>query len=141
MYEDRPSTALGTEQVPIQAEAPRDDSGFGRDTAAHSRPRCLVDGGASRYGIPATLMYELVDIYFTHITNSVLLLHKATLLQQLAKDQAREHVVLSICASAAKYIYPAGHFDPAQRLCFYPEPANGTDRRHNPEESSDTLLW
>lgn len=54
------------------------------------------------YGIPVKLMYELVSIYFSHVYNATLLLHRSTFLQQLAANEVRPHIILSICAFASK---------------------------------------
>ncbi|KAJ4151464.1 hypothetical protein LMH87_012163 [Akanthomyces muscarius] len=102
--------------VPTGPASVHSDPGTSSDKATHSQlPHYSLDAGTTIYGIPTTSLYELIDIYFTHITNSALLLHKDSLLQQLANNQARDHVILSICALAAK--------------------------RHSPDGSSGSLIW
>lgn len=101
MYEDRPITALETEQVSAPAVLPENPANSS-NTADHSQPRHLPGSGTIIHGISSELVLELVEIYFSHITNSALLLHKATFVEQLTNDQSRDHVVLSICALAAK---------------------------------------
>lgn len=99
IYEDRTGTTLESDQASSRAALPEDRASS--TTIADQQPH-IPGSGTSSHGIPSKLMYELVEIYFTHITNSVLLLHKATFIQQLINNQVRDHVILSVCASAAK---------------------------------------
>lgn len=55
-------------------------------------------------GIPATLVSLLVELYYENVYNASLLLHKRLFLESLTTDTARPHVVLSVCAWAAKYV-------------------------------------
>ena len=55
------------------------------------------------YGVPQTLLWDLVDIYFSHAYNASLLLHKKSFLQSLRSGTVHSHVVLSVCAMASKY--------------------------------------
>jgi hypothetical protein len=48
-------------------------------------------------------MSELVELYFQTSYHASLLLHKKRLLESLATGSATPHVILAICASAAKY--------------------------------------
>jgi hypothetical protein len=62
------------------------------------RPR-----GSCYLGISEPLLLTLVDVYFENVYQSDLLLHKRMFLKSLAEGTTREHVILSICAFAAKY--------------------------------------
>ena len=53
-------------------------------------------------GIPKSLVSTLVELYFDNVYNAALLLHKRLFLESLAAGTARPHVVLSVCAFAAK---------------------------------------
>ncbi len=64
----------------------------------------MVDSAEPYLGISQTLMYKLVDLYFETAYNASLLLHKASFLEALTAGTATPHVVLSICAWAAKYM-------------------------------------
>lgn len=105
IYEDRTGAPLESDQASSRATLPEDRASS--TTIADQQPIAdqqhqISGSGTSSHGIPSKLMHELVEIYFTHITNSVLLLHKATFIQQLINNQVRDHVILSVCASAAK---------------------------------------
>ena len=52
-------------------------------------------------GIPRTVLSNLIEVYYSHIYNASLLLHKRLFLQSLTRGSARPHVVLSVCAFAA----------------------------------------
>ncbi|KAL1961575.1 hypothetical protein VTN77DRAFT_1427 [Rasamsonia byssochlamydoides] len=67
--------------------------------------RSLVPNAAaeSSLDIPSSLLSGLVNTYFSHLYNASLLLHKPTLLQELAKQKFKPQVVLSVCASASKF--------------------------------------
>lgn len=54
-------------------------------------------------GIPSALLPTLIDLYFSHVYNSNLTVHKPTFLQALEADDVRLDIVLSICALAAMY--------------------------------------
>ncbi|KAF4466647.1 zinc finger transcription factor 1 [Fusarium albosuccineum] len=62
-------------------------------------------------GVPSTLLFKLVDLYFSHVYNASLLLHQPSFIQSLSQDTASKQVVLSTCAIAS---------------CFY-----GDDNQHN----------
>lgn len=49
-------------------------------------------------------MYTLVDVYFENAYNATLLLHKGRYLDSLAAGTVEAHLVLSVCAYAAKYL-------------------------------------
>ena len=54
-------------------------------------------------GIPPTLIPLLLEVYFSHIYNASLLLHRPAFLRGLAADAIRPDVLLSVCAFAAKF--------------------------------------
>ncbi|KIH87586.1 hypothetical protein SPBR_05175 [Sporothrix brasiliensis 5110] len=54
-------------------------------------------------GVPQTLLWELVEIYFTHMYNASLLLHKDTFVHSLRAGTVTPHVLLSVCACASKH--------------------------------------
>ncbi|ERS98385.1 hypothetical protein HMPREF1624_05169 [Sporothrix schenckii ATCC 58251] len=54
-------------------------------------------------GVPQTLLWELVEIYFTHGYNASLLLHKDTFVHSLRAGTVTPHVLLSVCAWASKF--------------------------------------
>lgn len=56
----------------------------------------------SYLGISKSLMYTLVEVYYQSAYNASLLLHKRQFLESLASGTASPHVVLSVCAWAAK---------------------------------------
>jgi len=56
-------------------------------------------------GIPKNLMTTLVDVYFRHVYNAGLLLHRDSFLSSIADGTANPHIMLSVCAWAAKYIH------------------------------------
>ena len=53
-------------------------------------------------GIPKSLMLLLVEVFFEDAYNATLLLHKPSFLESLEEGRASPHVVLSVCAWAAK---------------------------------------
>ena len=57
---------------------------------------------ANYLGIPKPLLQILVETYYENVYNATLLLHKRSFLQALDKETTRPHVVLSVCAWAAK---------------------------------------
>ncbi|KAI3316836.1 hypothetical protein HD806DRAFT_541813 [Xylariaceae sp. AK1471] len=60
--------------------------------------------GAKPYlGVLESLVPELVDIYFDYVYNAHFLLHKRSFLESVADGTACTHVVLSVCAWAAKF--------------------------------------
>ncbi|KIX09067.1 uncharacterized protein Z518_00145 [Rhinocladiella mackenziei CBS 650.93] len=54
-------------------------------------------------GIPSSLVRTLVEVYYSHVYNASLLLHKRSFLEALASGTARPHVVLSVCAWASNF--------------------------------------
>ncbi|KEF54552.1 uncharacterized protein A1O9_08994 [Exophiala aquamarina CBS 119918] len=54
-------------------------------------------------GIPRTLLSSLIDVFYSHVYNASLLLHKQLFLQSLTRRTARPHLVLSVCAFAAVF--------------------------------------
>lgn len=61
-------------------------------------------GGEHYLGIPEPLVSTLVEVYYENAYNANLLLHKRTFLASLAAGTANPHIVLSVCAWAAKYL-------------------------------------
>lgn len=57
-------------------------------------------------GISESLMYTLVDVYFENAYNASLLLHKGRFLESLAAGTVEAHLILSVCAYAAKSLVP-----------------------------------
>ena len=55
-------------------------------------------------GISESLMYTLVDVYFENAYNASLLLHKGRFLESLVEGTVEAHLILSVCAYAAKYM-------------------------------------
>ncbi len=53
-------------------------------------------------GIPKSLMSLLVEVFFEDAYNATLLLHKRLFLESLEQGRTSPHVVLSVCAWAAK---------------------------------------
>lgn len=53
-------------------------------------------------GIPPTLLSALVETYYACVYNASLLLHKEAFLAAVSDGTARGHVVLGVCAIAAK---------------------------------------
>ncbi|KAI0390890.1 hypothetical protein F5Y17DRAFT_442748 [Xylariaceae sp. FL0594] len=54
-----------------------------------------------------SVLLELIDIYFDHVYNSHLLLHKPSFLTCVLEGRACAHVLLSVCAWGAKYYQDA----------------------------------
>lgn len=54
------------------------------------------------HGIPKALVLALVQVYFENLYNAKLLLHKRLFLESLEAGTSPAHIVLSVCASAAK---------------------------------------
>ncbi|GKZ17319.1 hypothetical protein AbraIFM66951_007542 [Aspergillus brasiliensis] len=52
-------------------------------------------------------MHKLIDVYFLHVYNARLLVHRPTFLQQLADNAVQDHVVLSMCALASSFLSDA----------------------------------
>ena len=57
----------------------------------------------SYLGIPRNLVLTLVEVYYDNVYNATLLLHKRTFLESLSAGIVRPHIILSVCAWAAKY--------------------------------------
>jgi hypothetical protein len=55
-------------------------------------------------GIPKNLIPTLVDVYFRHVYNAGLLLHRESFLSSIEDGTADPHIVLSVCAWAAKLV-------------------------------------
>ena len=55
-------------------------------------------------GVSESLMYTLVDLYFENAYNSSLLLHKRRFVESLMAGTVEAHLILSVCAYAAKYL-------------------------------------
>jgi hypothetical protein len=60
-------------------------------------------------GVPKALISTLIQVYYDNVYNATLLFHKASFLQSVAAGTVRPHVVLSVCAWAAKYAIIASH--------------------------------
>lgn len=54
-------------------------------------------------GIPNSLVTTLVDVYYTHVYNASLMLHRTSFLQQLESGTVAPALLLSICAFASMY--------------------------------------
>jgi hypothetical protein len=78
-------------------------------------------------GIPKDLVSTLVQVYYENVYNAALLLHKKSFLESLAAGTARPHVVLSVCAWAAKYarisFYALGIYTNCLTFSFYRDSA------------------
>ena len=61
---------------------------------------------SSYLGISESLMHTLVDVYFENAYNASLLLHKGHFLASLAGSTVEAHLILSVCAYAAKFAVP-----------------------------------
>ena len=61
------------------------------------------------YGVPNSLILQLVEVYYENMYNARLLLHKRIFLESLAAGTAKPHTVLSVCACAAKYVNGVAH--------------------------------
>ena len=91
----------GSHQLHIVA-SPFSDTEFGPLAPLTPLP---VRPNEERYlGIPNSLVLMLVDVYYDNVYNASLLLHKQLFLQSIAQGTARSHIILSVCAWAAKYV-------------------------------------
>ena len=68
-----------------------------------SSPRLQQPSENTVLGIPDSLVTTLVDVYYSHVYNASLLVHRPTFLQALKAGNANPAVVLSICAFASMY--------------------------------------
>ena len=101
---------------------------YHRDDRSFSVPQQNITE-KSYVGIPSALISVLVELYFSHVYNSSLLLHKPTFLQNLATGTVRPQVLLSVCAFATKYASAAFMFSPARLLHKeYPQTCTRTFR-------------
>ena len=77
----------------------------GETVASSSRQiGASLSSGLEHYlGIPSTLVLKLIDVYYANVYNATLLLHKPTFLEAVAAGKTKAHVLLSVCAWAAKY--------------------------------------
>lgn len=74
-------------------------------------PSGLPESSVSRFhipekrysGVPTALLPVLIDLYYTHLYNASLLLHRPSLTRGLELDTIRTDVLLSICALASRY--------------------------------------
>ena len=87
-------------QGPSQAVSANTAAPYQRADRSFSVPQSLTD--KSYVGIPSALVSVLVELYFSHVYNASLLLHKPTFLQSLAAGTVRPQVLLSVCAFATK---------------------------------------
>ncbi|KNG83811.1 hypothetical protein ANOM_008001, partial [Aspergillus nomiae NRRL 13137] len=55
------------------------------------------------FGVPASLLPILIDLYYTHLYNASLLLYRPSLTRALELDTIRTDVLLSICALASRF--------------------------------------
>ncbi|KAH8697046.1 hypothetical protein BGW36DRAFT_160144 [Talaromyces proteolyticus] len=55
------------------------------------------------HGIPSSLLLDLVEVYYAHVGNASLVLHKRSFLEQLEAGIACPHVVISVCAVASNF--------------------------------------
>jgi hypothetical protein len=107
---DRNATRIEAARVGRQAIA--NEAVHVRTSNTSSASTLLLDDPVEqdRYlGIPMALILTLVQVYYDNVYNATLLLHKKSFLQSLAAGSARPHVVLSVCAWAAKYAILAFH--------------------------------
>ena len=79
------------------------------DTTSPDRRRPIPTSSASYsgvdhydLGIPKSLMSLLVEVFFEDAYNATLLLHKRLFLESLEEGRTSPHVILSVCAWAAK---------------------------------------
>ncbi|KAI0148667.1 hypothetical protein GGR57DRAFT_475151 [Xylariaceae sp. FL1272] len=120
IYSDDPAVPTQTTQGSRQETAPvrltsrekrRDERQrkFGRrsqDVTLHLQTKGGNSRGASGlqgYGVPEELVEELVEIYFRNVYNAPLLLHKKTFLEEIIEGRACQHILLGVCAWAAKF--------------------------------------
>jgi hypothetical protein len=87
----------GSVQVPTSAAR------SGRPTTPPATPSIL---GSENYlvDIPSSLVSSLVDVYFSHVYNASLLLHRQTFERELSSGTAKSHVILSVCAFASMLV-------------------------------------
>ena len=86
---------------PVQAVPARIAAPYQRADTSFSAPQQGITE-KSYIGIPSALISVLVELYFSHVYNSSLLLHKPTFLQDLVTGTVRPQVLLSVCAFATK---------------------------------------
>jgi hypothetical protein len=65
-------------------------------------PLSVNPSDAYSLGIPSALVLNLTEIYFSNAYNAHLLLHKPSFLKAITEGTAKSHIILSICAWAAK---------------------------------------
>ena len=106
------STSVVTNSQPLPAPStPREGRHATSKETLHGSSRLLsppspeLDDPAVKHylGIPESLVLTLVEVYYDNVYNASLLLHKQTFLDSLAAGTARPHLVLGVCAWAAKY--------------------------------------
>jgi hypothetical protein len=87
----------------LHASAGRMSSHTGKSPSASPPAMLALPKDTLYLGISESLMYTLVEIYFEHSYNASLLLHKARFMDALARRAVEAHLILAICAFAAKY--------------------------------------
>lgn len=103
----RQSSSMSNNEYPSPAPTTVLDSNKRPTNSEHlvsSVPHSLTND--CYLGIPKVMVSTLVDIYWNNLYNASLLLHKRVFLEALESDSVRPHIILSICASAAKYADP-----------------------------------
>lgn len=75
---------------------------------AHSKPSLISWLTPSLHGIPRSVVEEHIEAFFTHIyplqANAVV--HRGTLLRDVADGTASRKMILAICAAAARFVKP-----------------------------------
>ncbi|QKX61162.1 uncharacterized protein TRUGW13939_08309 [Talaromyces rugulosus] len=64
---------------------------------------CLHIPEKRYFGVPSALLPTLIDLYYTHLYNASLLVHRPSLASALESETIRIDVLLSICALASKF--------------------------------------
>lgn len=72
-----------------------------------SCPRVPLNGDYP--GVPKAMVSILVHVYWDNLYNASLLLNKRVFFEALETGTVRPHIILSICASAAKYADAPSH--------------------------------
>ncbi|OAQ82132.1 fungal specific transcription factor domain-containing protein [Purpureocillium lilacinum] len=106
----------------------KDDSGLSRRDDASLSPgsreanKAIDESTSGTFGIPSSLLPKLVDLYFAHVDNASLLLHRPSFVQSLSTGSVTKHVVLSVCALAYNTLldegFARGWAEEAGRLAF-----------------------
>lgn len=87
---------------PLQARNRHDAISDTSGSLAWSIPRARSPE-KNLLGIPSSLVATLVDVYYSHVYNASLMVHRASFAQELKSGTASPAMVLSICALASVY--------------------------------------